>query len=138
MKVKYTKADDVVVSGTGVTRVIGWGLVAVLVVGGAGYGGYELIWATKASNTQKSSQINRESLGFQQARVDEINLKMADVADLDTVIAETTDPAQKAAQQGQRTALVRIVCADYHQLTPVYKSALDQDQQIEVNRLCQP
>ena len=138
MKVKYKKADDVVVSGTGLTRGIGYGLLATALAAGVGYGSYELFWATKSNSVQRDSAINRESLGFQQSRVDEINRKMNDVADLDSVIAETTDPAQLAAQKAQRLAVVRIVCTDYHQLTPAYKSALDVDQQVAVNRLCQP
>lgn len=135
MKVKYEEVGTVNVSG----RAIAGSVLAVALVAGIGYGGYELLWATRANSTDRAAQINRQSLGFQQARVDEINRKMADLASLRSLTKDATlNEDQVNADKAQEQAVTTIICSDWRQITPTYRQGLDTDLVNTLGQLCSP
>lgn len=134
MKTEYKPVGTVVVSG----RMLGSVALAGLLVAGLGYGGYELVWAARSANTDRSSQINRQSLGFQQARVDEVNRKMADLSSLKSLDKDPgTTQEQAAANKAQEQAVTNIICSDWRQITPTYREGMDTDLVNTVSVMCQ-
>ena len=120
-RIKYDGKDDATVGG----RALVLGSIAVIATGALIFGGWEAGWWFKAQNVNRSAAINRQSLGFQQARVDEITRKMADYKTLKVTADTTQDPDLKSQDTAQVQALQSIICADYTQLTPTYKATLD-------------
>ena len=120
-RIKYDGSDDVTFTG----RALVLGAAAVVTTGAVLFGGWEAGWWLKAQNVNRSAAINRQSLGFQQARVDEVTRKVADLKTLKVTASTTQDADQKAQLDAQVQAIQSIVCADYAQLTPSYKVTLD-------------
>lgn len=121
-KIKYDGSDDVTVTGRGVVL----GGVAVLLAGAVVFGGWEAGWWFKAQNVNRSAAINRQSLGFQQARVDELTRKYSDYkSDKATASDPSLAPDDAARYNKQADAVMDVICQDYKQLTPSYKATLD-------------
>lgn len=137
--VKYRKADEITVDGNaarGVVFAVGITVLGATVLSGIGYGVYEVGWDVKRSNVNRTAQINRESLAFQEGLIADINQKLTDEANLTSVIAETTDQTQRVALTAQRKALDNTTCTDWHQITPGYRGSLDTDQQQTLTQMC--
>lgn len=133
MKVDYEPVGAVKVSG----RMLGSLALAGVLMAGVAWGGYELIWAAKSNNTDRAAQINRQALGFQQARVDEINRKMADLSSLKNLDkGSTLTEEQAAANKAQEQAITNIICQDWRQVTPTYREGMDTDQVNTLSVMC--
>jgi hypothetical protein len=120
-RVKYDGSSDVTVAG----RSLVLGSVAVVATGALIFGGWQAGWWFRTQNVNRSAAINRQSLGFQQARVDEITRKYADYKTLKVTTSTTQDADQQAQLNAQVAALQSIICSDFTQLTPSYKATLD-------------
>lgn len=118
MRVKYDEVGTVTLSG----RVLAGGVLGVLALGGLGYGSYELFWAAKANSVDRAAAINRQSLGFQQGKLDEINDEL-------TAIQASGSASQKQAIQNQ-------MCANWRQVTPGYRVGLDSQLVSQLNTMC--
>lgn len=133
MKVDYKPVGNVTVSG----RAILAGVAATALLVGGGVALYEISWGVKSSNTDRASQINRQSLGSQEVKRDEINRKMTDLASLRSLDkAPGTTDDQLAANKAQEQAVMNLICADYGDLTVSYRQTMDTDLLATLGQMC--
>ena len=136
--VKYRKADEIVVDGNGLRAVVGLSLAGVVLVGGLGVAGWQFHWWAAQQSAQKNAQINRETLAFQAGLEDDINQKLPDRDNLNSSIAETTDPTERAALTAQLKTVTQMICTDYNELNQSYINAMGLNEQQTLSQLCAP
>lgn len=105
-------------SGTGVGRVVLFGLVAAVLVVGISIAGWKLDWFVTNANTNRQAHVIRNGYSNQQTLREEITRKIADVKDMDTQIAAQTPTMDIVPQlTAQRKAIVAMVCQDAAQIS---------------------
>lgn len=135
---RYEKADEIVVDGNSLRATIGCGGAALLLAVGLGVAGWQFHWWAAAQSAQKNAQINRQSLPYQAAAEDEINQSLPQLDNLNSVIAETVDQAQRAALTKQAQDVKQKICIDYNKLNQSYIEAMGVNEQQELAQLCVP
>lgn len=92
--------------------------LAFAIIIGVALGGQELgLWMEK-KGTNRQTEIANDSLARQQAFVDDVTDKSADIADLDVEIARAGNESDLAARlRAQRGAVVGQFCTSYSGLT---------------------
>jgi hypothetical protein len=85
-------------------------VLAVLLVIGLCFGGYQLYWAVAKDSTDKRTQVNDQSQGRQQALTTRV------LRDIETV-REIDDREDDGTSSARREALVESICINAGQLT---------------------
>lgn len=134
-RLKYDGSSDVTVTGRGFI-LGGAALLAAILVALLLVGGWQAGWWFRAQNVNRSAAINRQSLAFQQAKVDELTRKRADLKTLKATAATTQDADQQTQLNAQVAAITSIICADFAQLAPSYRDTLDPATIVDVTALC--
>lgn len=91
-------------------------LLGLLIIVGLAVGGWKLGWWMEEETTNRRTSIANDSLARQQALVDEVTDKAADLRRIDVQVTTAT-PEQSAALSAQRVAIVDQFCAAYGGLT---------------------
>lgn len=91
-------------------------LLGLLVVAALAVGGWKLGWWMQEESTNRRTSIANDSLARQQALVDEVTDKAADLRRIDVQVTTAT-PEQAAALNAQRAAIVDQFCSAYGGLT---------------------
>lgn len=99
-------------------RTLGWlgaALLAVAVIAGIVFGGWQLGWWFKTQNTNREAHLQRNSYAFQQTMRENVMKGIADYRSYDTQIAEI--PSAAPQLQAQQHAELETTCQQGAQLT---------------------
>ena len=101
---------------------VGVVVAGVVLVVGLAIGGWNLYWWMAGASTNNTAHIYHNSYGAQSADTQQVQNLAAQVATIDTQIADPTTPATEvSALQAQKSAIIRQACslaANIVSLTP--------------------